>query len=77
MPNIHPKNPYQPLLRRALATLAVTVVAGLGVPLYIGLNEPIIIAPLVLSAITLYRLDRLIRDIVQERDAYEAERQNA
>lgn len=71
MHRIHPRNPYQPLLRRAVIVLIVTVVISVGFPLYIGFSQPIVFTPLLINLVTLYRLDRVIRDIIKERDAYE------
>lgn len=75
MYRMHPGNPYQPLLRRAIAVLAVTVIIGLGFPFYIGFSHPIVFVPLLVNLVTLYRLHRVIRDIIKARDDYEQMRQ--
>lgn len=64
-------NPYTPMLRRAVIALILTVVAAIGSIFYFDLPNVAAYAILALYGLAIYRYERLIRQLLIERDAYE------
>lgn len=69
-------NPYTPMLLRAAIALILTLVAAIGSFLYFELPSVAAYAILALYGLAIYRYERLIRQLLIERDAYEDARRD-